>query len=215
MVELRPLRFARKGLSMRMNSWGYAPMIDDNSLRTRRTLLNRLRNLEDQESWRTFFDRYWELLYNVARQSGLGDAEAQDVVQETVIAVVKAMPEFRYDPARGSFKQWLLRIVRRRIVDQLRRAYRQPLKAELSPELLDEAEAHAAAISDPAAAQIEAAWELEWQRRVLAEAVTRVKQTANSKHFQAFDFCVLKEWPVTKVAATLGVSVAHVYLAKH
>ena len=52
------------------------PMAPDDSLTTRRTLLSRLRNLEDQESWRTFFDRYWELLYNVARRSGLGEPEA-------------------------------------------------------------------------------------------------------------------------------------------
>src|SRR5262245_22431625 len=129
-----------------MNSWEEARMTDDDSLRTRRTLLSRLRNLGDQESWRTFFDRYWELFYNVARQAGLTDSDAQDVVQETVIADVKAMPEFRYDPARGSFKQWLLRIVRRRIVDQLRRACRRPPQVELSPESLDEAEAHGAII---------------------------------------------------------------------
>ena len=41
--------------------------IADDSLLTRRTLLSRLRNLDDQESWRTFFDLYWRLLYNVAR----------------------------------------------------------------------------------------------------------------------------------------------------
>src|SRR6266851_5795665 len=58
------------------------PMSPDGSLTTRQTQLSRLRNLEDQESWRTFFDRYWELLYNVARRSGLGEPEAQDVVQE-------------------------------------------------------------------------------------------------------------------------------------
>src|SRR6187200_178322 len=105
-------------------------MTDDDSLKTRRTLLSRLRNLDDQESWRAFFDRYWELVYNVARQAGLAEPEAQDVVQETVIAVAKAMPDFCYDPMRGSFKQWLLRIVRRRIVDQLRRVYRQPVTAD-------------------------------------------------------------------------------------
>jgi RNA polymerase sigma-70 factor (ECF subfamily) len=190
-------------------------MTNDESLRTRRTLLNRLHDLDDQDSWQIFFNRYWELLYNVARQSGLRDAEAQDVVQETVIAVVKAMPGFRYDPARGSFKQWLLRIARRRIVDQLRRSYRQPPKAELGPEALDDAEAYASAITDPTTGEIDAAWELEWERCVLAEAMARAKRTANPKHFQVFDFCVLKEWPVTKVAATLGVSAAQVYLAKH
>src|SRR5438067_2165112 len=108
------------------------------SLKTRRTLVSRLRNLDDQESWRVFFDRYWELLYNVARQAGLSEPEAQDTVQETIIAVAKAMPDFRYDPARGSFKQWLLRITRRRIVDHLRVAYRQPQKIEMDPATLEE-----------------------------------------------------------------------------
>src|SRR5262249_61508650 len=102
-----------------------------------------------------------------------------------------------------------------RIMDPLRRLYRQPPKAELSPESLDEVEAHASAISDPGAEQINVAWELEWERCLLAEAMARVKRTANPKHFQVFDYCVLKEWPVTKVASTLGVSAAQVYLAKH
>src|SRR2546423_7443046 len=106
----------------------------DDSLLTRRTLLSRLRNLDDAESWRTFFNLYWRLLYNVARKSGLDDSSAQEIVQDTVIAVARKMPEFRYDPARGTFRQWLLRITRRRIIDQLRRNYRQPARAEDRPE---------------------------------------------------------------------------------
>ena len=105
----------------------------DDSLLTRRTLLSRLRNLDDQESWRTFFDLYWRLLYNVARRSGLDDADAQEIVQDTVVAVARKMPGFRYDPARGTFRQWLLRITRRRIVDHLRRVYRQLPKADIAP----------------------------------------------------------------------------------
>jgi RNA polymerase sigma-70 factor (ECF subfamily) len=73
----------------------------------------------------------------------------------------------------------------------------------------------AESLSDPAAARLEAFWEEEWQRHALGAAVARVKRTANPKHFQVFDYCVLKEWPVTKVAATLGISAAQVYLAKH
>ena len=76
----------------------------DDSLLTRRTLLSRLRNLDDQESWRKFFDRYWRLLYNVARRSGLDDSGTQEIVQDTVIAVARKIPEFRYDPERG--KEW-------------------------------------------------------------------------------------------------------------
>src|SRR5262245_52790565 len=128
--------------------------VADDSLQTRRTLLSRLRDLDDHESWRTFFNLYWRLLYNVARKSGLDDLGAQEVVQDTVIAVARQMPEFRYDPARGTFRQWLLRITRRRIIDHLRRLYRQPPRAEVPPEALDEEGQHATAIIDDSASAI-------------------------------------------------------------
>src|SRR2546427_11861598 len=98
----------------------------DDSLLTRRTLLSRLRNLDDQESWRTFFDLYWRLLYNVARKSGLDDPSAQEIVQETVIGVARKMPEVHYDPARGTFRQWVLRIARRAITADIRRLFPHP-----------------------------------------------------------------------------------------
>ena len=65
--------------------------VTETDLRTRRSLLSRLRDLDDRESWRTFFDLYWRMLYNVARRSGLGEADAEDVVQETVVAVARRM----------------------------------------------------------------------------------------------------------------------------
>src|SRR5882672_4397959 len=187
----------------------------EDSLLTRRTLLSRLRNLDDQESWRTFFNLYWRLLYNVARKSGLDDGSAQEIVQDTVIAVARKMPEFRYDPARGTFRQWLLRITRRRIIDHLRRIYRQPPRAEVAPESLDQDEAHAAAIIDQSASAIDAAWNEEWKKSTFDAALARVRAEINPRHFQVFDYCVLKDWPASKVAATLGLNAAQVYLAKH
>ena len=79
------------------------PTETEESLATRATLLLKLRDLDDQASWRKFFDRYWRLIYSIARKAGFGDAAAQDIVQETLIAVSRHMPEFRYDPAIGSF----------------------------------------------------------------------------------------------------------------
>ena len=164
----------------------------DDSLLTRRTLLSRLRNLDDQESWRTFFDLYWRLLYKVARRSGLDDSGAQEIVQDTVISVARKMPEFRYDPARGTFRQWLLRITRRRIIDHLRRVYRQPPNADLAPESLDEEQEHAAAITDESASAIEVAWNEEWEKFTFDAALARVRAEINPRHFQVFDYCVLK-----------------------
>src|SRR5580704_8899093 len=88
---------------------------------TRRSLVDRLANWDDQRRWQDFFDTYWKLIYSAARKSGLTDSEAQEVVQETVITVAKKIDKLRYDPALGSFKGWLLQITRWRIADQFRK----------------------------------------------------------------------------------------------
>ena len=93
---------------------------------TRRSLLSRLKNWDDQESWQEFFDTYGRLVYGVAVKAGLSDAEAQDVVQETIIIVARKLAGFKYDPALGSFKSWLMLITRRRIEKQLKK--RMPVK---------------------------------------------------------------------------------------
>ena len=89
-------------------------------LPTRYSLLSRLKDYEDQESWRDFFETYWRLIYSTAIKAGLNDAEAQDVVQETILSVLRKIPEFEYDPQIGSFKCWLLQLTTWRIIDQRR-----------------------------------------------------------------------------------------------
>src|SRR5579862_9254910 len=95
---------------------------------TRATLIERLKNWQDRTSWQEFFNIYWQLIYCVARRGGLTDVEAQDVVQETLMSVAKHIPTFKYDPALGSFKGWLLNMARWRIIDQLRK--RGPLSRQ-------------------------------------------------------------------------------------
>ncbi len=92
----------------------------DDLLPTRRTLLSRLRDAGDQESWHEFFETYWRLIYRAAIHGGLHHAEAEDVVQETVLTVCRRIGQFRYDPAKGSFKGWLLQTTKWRIQDAWR-----------------------------------------------------------------------------------------------
>lgn len=69
---------------------------EDELIPTRRSLLSRLKNWDDQESWRVFFDTYWRLIYSAGLRAGLTEAEAEDMVQETVISVLKSMRDFQY-----------------------------------------------------------------------------------------------------------------------
>src|SRR5256885_15830690 len=98
---------------------------------TRLSLLERLRDLNDHSSWQEFFDTYWRLLYFAAIKAGLSEADAEDVVQETIIGISRNMENFRYEPKICSFKGWLMRITRSRIIDHLRKA--KPGKYEYVP----------------------------------------------------------------------------------
>ena len=137
---------------------------------TRDSLLSRLKDQRDEESWRDFFNTYWKLVYGVALNAGLTEQEAQDVVQETVITVARRIPEFKYDPAVCSFKSWLLNLTRWRIVDQLRKRppnrARPCFRADRAPRT-----ATIERIADPAGLCLEAMWDEEWQQHLLSVAI--------------------------------------------
>jgi len=188
------------------------PRHENALIQTRVTLLNRLKDWRDQSSWQEFFDIYWKLIYGVARKAGLTEAEAQDVVQETLFAVAKHIPTFKYDPAIGSFKGWMLNMTRWRIVDQLRK--RGPL-VQHRPDAGDTARtATIDKVPDANSPDLDAVWEADWEKNLLAAAMQNVKPKLDPQKFQIFDFYVNKEWPPEKVAQTFNVSVNQVYLAK-
>ena len=191
------------------------PRREDHSdqLATRVSLLGRLGHASDHDGWQRFFDAYWRLLYNVARRAGLGDAEAQDVVQETIIDVSRQMPAFRYDKERGSFKSWLLVIVRRRIWDHFRRQqYKFGEKRLPRSEAFDTALAETQGAPDRVLDQL---WAEEWEEHLLNAALARLKEEAPPLQFQAFQLHVLKGLPVEEVTTRLGVKATAVYWAKY
>jgi RNA polymerase sigma-70 factor (ECF subfamily) len=180
----------------------------DELIPTRATLLLRLKDWQDQSSWQEFFDTYWSLIYGVALKGGLTPAEAEDVVQETMISVAKNMPDFKYDPAIGSFKGWLLKMTRWRMADQFRRRGRQePLEAGDD----DKIDTSLAQLTS----DLEKLWDAEWEQNLLKAAVNKARRRLNPRHYQIFDCYVNKGWAPDRVAKTFAVPVGQVHLAKH
>lgn len=189
-----------------------APASADDSIATRATLLDRLKNREDQASWQEFFDTYWQLIYRVAKKAGLTDAEAQDIVQETVIAMANKLPGFIYDPKLCSFKTWMLRLTRWRIIDTVRKRLPQNVT---SADSNGTATSALDRIPDESSLKLDAVWDEEWERGLLAAALQRVKPLLKPDHYQIFDLYALRQLPVSQVAEIMGVSAARVYLIKH
>jgi len=189
-------------------------LLVEDPIPTRYSLLSRLEDRGDQESWRDFFDTYWRLIYSVAIKSGLTEAEAQDVVQETIISVARDIHKFKRDRSLGSFKGWLRNLTRWRIADQLRKRTRASWGGA-SQTGADPPRSDPAEIPDPAGATADFAWEEEWQANLLKAALEKIKPRIKEEHYQIFDLYVLKQWPVGNVARVLGVNVGLVYLVKY
>lgn len=180
-------------------------------LATRLSLIERLADWKEQARWQEFYDTYSRLIYNVARKSGLTDSEAQEVVQETVITVAKNIA--KYDAKAGSFKGWLLNTTRWRINDQFRK--RDPAEMKAPRDGCEDETATIERIPGADGRKLEHVWDREWERNLFDAALERVKMRVNARQFQIFECCVVKRWSASRVAESLRVNIAQVYLAKH
>src|SRR4051812_37412564 len=88
---------------------------------TSSSLLSRLKDWDDTASWQLFSKTYRNLIHDTAVRAGLTQAEAHDVVQDTLLSVAKKMQDFKYTPALGSFKGWLLQLPNWRILTQFKK----------------------------------------------------------------------------------------------
>ena len=93
---------------------------------TRESLLLRLPDHGDDEAWAEFLELYQPLLQKLAIGWGLQQADAAEVVQDTLPAVARSIDGFRRQPRSGAFRAWLTQIARRKLIDHLAQIKRQP-----------------------------------------------------------------------------------------
>jgi RNA polymerase sigma-70 factor (ECF subfamily) len=183
---------------------------------TRRSLLSRLKNWDDQKSYQDFYEIYHPLIYGAAVKAGLTETEAEDVVQETATAVAKAIRDlkFKYEPERSSFKTWLHGITKRKVFDQFRKRLGKGRVVEtLATDNQDSS--LASEIPDPASQVLDEIWDREWERTLLCAAMERVKRQVSPDQFQIYNYYAVQGHTTIETARALGVSAAKVHLAKH
>lgn len=181
------------------------PFAMDRSDSTRATLLLRLRDRTDSLSWAEFHERYGQLLYRYARQRGAPPADAEDIVQDVEVSLLKALDGFEYDAGKGRFRAYLRVAVIRAMA---RRAGKKAKQGEVvDPHNFDYLSAVDEADSD-------AQWETEWRAHRLRWALREVAAGFEPVTLDAFRMHVLAGKSVKETAAALEISEASVYQAK-
>jgi RNA polymerase sigma-70 factor (ECF subfamily) len=175
---------------------------------TRASLLLRLRDPADDRAWVEFTDLYGPLIRRVARRGGLQDADAADLEQEVFRAVAGAIGRYDPDPARGSFRGWLLRIARNLLLNLLAARRRHP-PAGGGTDVF----ALLQAVPDPAG-EDSTVFEAEYRRRTFEWAAEQVRDEFRPATWQAFWRTAVGGEETAAVAKNLGMSVGAVYVAR-
>ena len=176
---------------------------------TSSSLLDRARSGSDA-GWERLVSLYSPLVYQWCRVGGLQPSDAENVGQETFIAVARGLGRFRRE-RQGSFRAWLRRITRRKLVDHWRRCSKEIQGAGGSDALAFMSQAPAAADDSQEGSGPEEAGEVAI---LYQQAVKLIQGEFSQRDWVAFRGVVEEEKRPIVVARELGVAVNVVYLAK-
>jgi RNA polymerase sigma-70 factor (ECF subfamily) len=173
---------------------------------TRRSLIVKLRDPADATAWGEFVTLYEPVVYTLARNKGLQDADARDLCQEVFRTVAGAVD--RWEPHRGSFRGWLSRIARNLLVNFLTR---QRLACRGSGATSVQQLLEAQPSAEPSAIAV---CEAEYERHLFRCAADDIRGEFAPTTWQAFWQTAVEDRPTNDVATELGLSSGAVYVAR-
>jgi RNA polymerase sigma-70 factor (ECF subfamily) len=183
---------------------------------TSASLLNRLKEGDNEVDWENFYHLYADIIYRYARKLGLNEAGAQDVLQETMVALMSVLKRFEYDPRRGKFRSFLFTIVRRSTFRSINRSKR---RNEIS------ADAHYGGadkplmelLASPEDDSVSMKDEMKWRQSLLEHCVDEVRKdnSVNSETIDIFIAYAVEEKTVQEIAEKFGIKENAVYQIKN
>jgi RNA polymerase sigma factor (sigma-70 family) len=152
--------------------------MSESSTSTRPSLFDRLVGRDHDAAWREFDERYSDLILAWCRRLGLREWDADDVRQQVMIGLHRALgAEFRYRPELGRFRDYLARAVRNTVARLATSTRRDEWLRSL-----DLAIAH-----DSSTGRLDDAWEEEWRDHHLRRALAHLRGTLGSRNREMFE----------------------------
>ncbi len=173
---------------------------------TQATLLRRLRDGADPLAWDQFFERYWPMIYALARHRGCSDHTAEEIVQDVMLKVFEQRDVFQYDPERGRFRDWLATVVRNKVAEYRRRPSQQ-IRGRGG-------DSDVGLMQRKADAEPDARWEAVFEQSLLLALLDVVRRETSAEAYLAFELFALRELPWATVARATGLSRHAIYRAR-
>jgi RNA polymerase sigma-70 factor (ECF subfamily) len=172
---------------------------------TSASLLDRLRLSPDADAWSRLVAIYTPLIRAWLSRLGLAGPDAEDVTQNVLLVLVKRLGEFERRPRPGAFRRWLRTITVNCLRDFWRSERNRPRGVAVQ-EVLDQLEGHEAGLASQ--------WDREHDQHVTRQLLEMIRPRFEAGTWEAFRRTALAGEPPAEVAASLGVTVNAVFIAR-
>lgn len=173
---------------------------------TRDSLLLRVADGRDQTAWELFARIYRPVVYNVARMRGLQDADAQDVAQQVLMSVARALSEWQRRDETTRFRHWLCRMARNAAINTLtRKPQDRAVGGTGRPDEIQE---------KVFPGELDSQLEREYQRQLFRRAAESVRARADDVTWRAFSLTMIDGRSIADTATILERSEAVIYAAR-
>lgn len=175
---------------------------------TTTVMLEALKDPSQGAVWAEFDARYRPVVAAFARRLGLGDAEAEDVAQETLIEFLRAYRKGKYDRSRGRLGSWIMGIARHRIADgRIKAARSRGQRGESAFSVVADLRNRT---------RMTAVWDQEQKRAIVQRAMEILRQGRTSDNsLKAFELLAIRGVPAAAAAEQCGMTPDEVYVAKN
>ena len=165
-----------------------------------------LKDITNEDSWARFFDLYAPLILGFAKQCGCKHEMACDVLQQTMVRLMRALPRFIYDPGKGKFRSFLLKIVH----NSLREAFNREKRLQIMEPKTNGGDWFEQ-LQDSRIQEPGEKWDALWNKNLLVQALERVRKRVNPRTYRSFEMYVIEERPVSEIQAALDIKANTVY----
>jgi RNA polymerase sigma-70 factor, ECF subfamily len=172
---------------------------------TSNSLLLRIRDPRDTQSWEAFQSVYRPMIYAYCTRRGLQEADSLDVVQEVLTSVCRAIQTFDYRPEKGRFRAWLGTITANKIKTFKSRQHR--VQSRNVYQAQDQ-------VADTPIADPDSDWVSIFSEHIFQTACDRVKSRVEPSTWICFQSTWVDHQPAVEVAENLKIPVHSVYVNK-
>ena len=156
----------------------------------------------DQTAWEQFVALYTPLIFHWARKVGLGQADAENLVQDVVTTVFRRLPDFQYDRSR-SFRGWLRTVT----LNTFRTTARK--------KSFNEKTATASVLESLSSfEEAQSTWDIDYARMLVSQTMEGMQSDFAPATWNALKLVFSDGTPVDQAAAQTGVSPWTIYSAK-